>query len=859
MRRWWHLPEGWLSLLLLLVMMLTMARSLQQANWARPLQVALGILTPAAALGLLVGFLLAWIRRVPRVLAHVIGVLGGIAWVVQLSGSLRSVAVVGYREPVAFLDPSLQGWKDLAAELLFRMLVLWRTFLRGSTGEDAAMFVVVLAYVCWIVSFLSAWFAFRSRWPWVAVGLSSLIVLLNSFYAPAVPGGYFGFFAFVSLFFLIFYLWRQREERWQHQGVRYPRELSQGIIGVALVLSTILVLGTSLLPTTAGGAEEGDFLDQLLRPWREVRTTWQRLFTNIDSGAPGEGRLGAYGSSFSLGGARITPQGTALEVRSSRNDYLRGITFDQFDGRGWTNTAEHGPLRPLGGLADIPVPRSGRVLVSQIITPRLQGGNQVFAFAEPVSSTLPAVAWLSEPVESLGFPDIVTVGSRSPLNEGQPYRVISLLSVIDKTSLRGAGQDYPEEIRDRYLQLPRSLPQRVRDLADQIVAARVDLEALLQSPPPEGLQITVRFRGDPAGTSVTTPVTMSAEIEQITILVNRPPLQGQTITLQVEEGRVVSVSPTGALVPAGIVSPYDAAEALQGYLRTNTTYKEIIPNPPPNVNLVDYFLFESKEGYCDYFASAMAVLLRTQGIPSRTARGYATGDYDNEIGAYVVPVASAHTWIEVYFPQYGWQRFEPTAADYTTVPLRPENPPQASDSNSAGASGMDNRPDINRGDLGEEDADFVPGPVLPAGAAGLSPGLRWTLFMVAALVLAAFTAWAVVNLRIGYRLGRLSPVAATFERMCRWAGLSRLAAPGQPTPSETASFLGETLPKRQSEIGLIAASYVRERFSQHRLFPQEVVNVRQAWKDLRWPLWGRLVQRLRPTRAPKEPSAEVEE
>jgi transglutaminase-like putative cysteine protease len=77
---------------------------------------------------------------------------------------------------------------------------------------------------------------------------------------------------------------------------------------------------------------------------------------------------------------------------------------------------------------------------------------------------------------------------------------------------------------------------------------------------------------------------------------------------------------------------------------------------------VDYFLFESREGYCTYYASAMVVLLRLNGIPARIAAGFAQGDYDPTLGAYRVSESDAHSWVEAYFPPYGWVEFEPTAS-----------------------------------------------------------------------------------------------------------------------------------------------------------------------------------------------------
>jgi transglutaminase-like putative cysteine protease len=108
-------------------------------------------------------------------------------------------------------------------------------------------------------------------------------------------------------------------------------------------------------------------------------------------------------------------------------------------------------------------------------------------------------------------------------------------------------------------------------------------------------------------------------------------------------------------------TPYDRARAIERYLRT-FPYTLDLPHPPLDQDLVDYFLFDLRRGYCDYFASAMVVLARAAGVPARIATGYANGVYNLNSKRFMVSEADAHTWVEVYFPDIGWVHFEPTAA-----------------------------------------------------------------------------------------------------------------------------------------------------------------------------------------------------
>jgi transglutaminase-like putative cysteine protease len=107
-------------------------------------------------------------------------------------------------------------------------------------------------------------------------------------------------------------------------------------------------------------------------------------------------------------------------------------------------------------------------------------------------------------------------------------------------------------------------------------------------------------------------------------------------------------------------TPYDRARAIERYLRT-IPYTLDVPHPPPDQDLVDFFLFNLRKGYCDYYASAMVVLARAAGVPTRIAIGYANGTYDLNSRRFQVTEADAHSWVEVYFPNIGWVAFEPTA------------------------------------------------------------------------------------------------------------------------------------------------------------------------------------------------------
>jgi transglutaminase-like putative cysteine protease len=119
-------------------------------------------------------------------------------------------------------------------------------------------------------------------------------------------------------------------------------------------------------------------------------------------------------------------------------------------------------------------------------------------------------------------------------------------------------------------------------------------------------------------------------------------------------------------VSASATNHYDRAFAIQNYLRGNFTYTLDPPAIEPK-DPIGSFLFKSKQGYCEYFAAAMTVMLRTLGIPARIVNGFQTGSYNRVGKDFVVRGRDAHSWVEVYFAQNGWIPFDPTPADPNPV------------------------------------------------------------------------------------------------------------------------------------------------------------------------------------------------
>ena len=262
--------------------------------------------------------------------------------------------------------------------------------------------------------------------------------------------------------------------------------------------------------------------------------------------------------------------------------YWRSTTYDTYVGAGWVTSsappqtiAANTPLIP--GLLD------GYRLVHldvQMVEPE----GKLFWSGILFSADIPFKAeWRVRPGSSL-FADrsaLLQADMFAALSSADSYKADSYVPLASVEELRAASTDYPEDIRERYLSLPGSVPERVQQLAREITEDK-----------------------------------------------------------------------TGA---------YDKAKAIEAYLRTYP-YDLEVPAPPEGQDVADYFLFDLKKGYCDYYATAMVVLARSSGLPARFVSGYSPGSYDAPNAQYVVRELNAHSWVEVYFPGMGWVEFEPTAS-----------------------------------------------------------------------------------------------------------------------------------------------------------------------------------------------------
>lgn len=225
---------------------------------------------------------------------------------------------------------------------------------------------------------------------------------------------------------------------------------------------------------------------------------------------------------------------------------------------------------------------------------------------------------------------------------------------------------------------------------------------------------------------------------------------------------------------SGAATPYDRAIAIESALR-RMPYTLDVPEPPAGREVVSWFLFDLGRGYCDYFASALVVLARLNGIPARLAVGYAGGAYDAESGEYTITELNAHSWPELYFPGNGWLRFEPTPAQPTPERLEMvEAVPQM--------------PAIGPGDLASGMAELRALAAVNTSAARRRDFAQGLAGVCSGLLLASWLAggWADRRRRLT-PIGVTPEAAAGFRRLARWG--ARLGRPPRngDTPREYAA------------------------------------------------------------------------
>jgi transglutaminase-like putative cysteine protease len=298
---------------------------------------------------------------------------------------------------------------------------------------------------------------------------------------------------------------------------------------------------------------------------------------------------------------------------------------------------------------------------------------------------------------------------------------------------------------------------------------------------------------------------------------------------------------------AGATNPYDMAAAIEGYLRNPNNFKySLAAQAPPGIDPVYWFLFQGHVGYCEFFATAMGDMLRSLGIPTRLVNGFGPGTFNPQTESNVVRGEDAHTWVEVYFPNYGWIPFEPTPDDlgvYQPIPRgQTGTNPCFRDSNCDPSQ-------IVAGPAG----GTIPTPRTRPGLTDPNVGVGGPGISVQAIsgsiltkVIGVLVALLLLSLVAALRYLRPRSVMSVWRRMLVLANLAGAERRPGETPLELGRRLQRTFPEAAGPMRDLTGAFVIAAYAPPDEAAKQRSPIMESWVALRPMLLRRVFARLRP-------------
>ena len=781
--------EDWLTFGLAMGAVLGVSLSLEASGWSRDMPE----LTLVGMLGLLFALLLAR-SGLPMLIAWPLAAVVG--------------AAVVFWQTLEMVGPG--DLEQRVDAIYFRFETWFHLAFTGGISNDSLPFNVMVVGLTWLGVFLFGWSIFRWHNAWLGLipgGVALFMSLL--FIEDSLPIAIFLYVMFGFLLVMRTNLMAHMR-RWRAQGVSYPPLISLTFFHYTLWAGLLLVAAAWIAPVgpfaTPGPVNAlaerlerfGVHFVRLAGPLRVNKIIPVHDYTAV---LPFQG-------SVELGEREL------LSVRLSDPFIegpivLRGAVYEEYASGGWKAAPR--------SEVDVPSALAGLDSLNE-------GGSA--GRIVPITVTVEAKSVVGTVLFTPGQPLYAGVPARAKLTQGS----VRELNVI--RSPDGGASLSDEEVLA--LTPPGWTALYVRRAADdrvQGVAAVRSLAGL-----PDVLVLSPRQRLQKGESYTVLGFIRDIPPDELRTASTFYPDPIRSIYLQLPD-MPERVSQLARDVAGAEPAPYDRAKAVESYLRQYPV-DYAIPDTPPGQDTMDYFLFEAKRGYFDYHASAMVVMLRSIGVPSRLAVGFVIddGDFDRDESAYVVEHQDAYAWVEVYFPGHGWVEFNPS-------PDRPADlrPGQKSD-------------EIIVPPLSLEDLRNLPvsiGGFFPfgqlGGEAGAAPsessGFGYTLWIV--LALAAFLAAVAGSAALGWRRS----VAGLPYPQQLWEKTVRIASwAGQPPkPGQTPSGFARVLTRRfrgVRDIDLLADAYNRSRFGRKDADAEERARLARVWTNLRRPLAWEIVRRL---------------
>ncbi|HEX6480130.1 MAG TPA: transglutaminaseTgpA domain-containing protein [Ktedonobacteraceae bacterium] len=322
----------------------------------------------------------------------------------------------------------------------------------------------------------------------------------------------------------------------------------------------------------------------------------------------------------------------------------------------------------------------------------------------------------------------------------------------------------------------------------------------------------------------------------------------QQYYLQTPDNLSPEVRQTATKWTQGATNAYAAAKMLESHLNDATQFTYSVSNPPVpnNVDAVDWLL-HTRRGYCTYYATAMTVMARMLGLPARVVNGFSAGHYDAKRKAWVVDGNDAHSWVQVYFPGFGWINFDPTpgfSSNGTANPVPTSSPVPTRHRPTP-------TPTVAGGSTPHRQHTPIPASSGPGADSSVTGAvarqdlfLGFSMVMLVASLILLFMAIARYRFR-NSTLG-VTAISAMYWRICRLASLSGVPPQQWQTPYEYTHTLGRHYPQARAPLRRLTELFVRERWAAPHEAPRaaETRDVEQLWPHLRNSLLRSLLTRL---------------
>ncbi len=804
--------DGWLAAGLLTLNLMVVVWSVESANWVPTPSLAFVMLL-AALCGFVVSRLPIW-----GLVALPLGLVVGMLVVVWQLVSFQ-------HEDVALAN---------SAELLERLGLWAQAAHDGAINIDPIPFAFALLALTWLVGLLGAWMFVRHRHFWGVFILGGAGLLSNLTYLPPNTNVLLWIYLFTALILVARVQSVRRRKRWEERNLVYDGHL--GILSFAdssLVAAVVLMLAFFAIPKGDQWGPANSIYEGLRAPM----ATWEEDFNRLFAGLPARRAMGyrIWGDTMPFHGTINPTTVPVLQVQSPMPMYLKGRSYDTYTSKGWMTKDTR-----LEGLYWKPSFSHSAAYqeiteVEYVVNPNYSS-RTLFSSGRVTGSSLAIeIETYDSPVYILNIAGAVGASNLPPLLQRAAQDVSNILAETGgrATDFAIAGK-LPGEFSLLEVRRENGLAQELV-LAEKI-AADPDVLSVRSS----------KGKNDSGDPYLVTSQVSVAKPELLRTAGTDYPTWALVKYTQLPSSLPPRVRELSAILTEEEDNPYDKAKAVETFLRGMTYNLEIDP-PPFGADGVDYFLFESKEGYSEYFGSAMAVMLRSVGIPARMISGYSTGDKVPDEDIYIVRDSHSHGWVEVFFPNYGWIPFEPTPG--RALPINYVQDPSDTPVVVVDSSGEE--PLI----LCEEDFEECEEEEFPAEAAefpvdsGVTQGLRqaapWLLSLLGiAAIIAAGARFFWMKVMEPSR----NP-ETLFRRLGLLGRLNSLGPKPHETPYQFGNRLGEALPELEGSCSLVVDRYVEWKYGKKDLSREQTDGMIQAWLSLRKPLLLRIFRPRNPQRA----------